>query len=72
MLLYEAGDAGYLALREIRKNPDLDLEPVGFVDDDPDEHECVVHGLPVFGSLDQWSVIAPAHGVDQVIISFPI
>ena len=35
VLIVGAGDGGRLLLREILRNPDLGLRPVGFVDDDP-------------------------------------
>lgn len=69
VLLYGAGDAGYLALREIRQNPDLDLEPVGFVDDDPDKQGRVVHGLPVVGGGDEMADVIRARDVAEVLIT---
>ena len=35
LLIVGAGDGGRLVLREILRNPELGLKPVGFVDDDP-------------------------------------
>ena len=35
VLIVGAGDGGRLLLREILRNPDLNMRPVGFVDDDP-------------------------------------
>jgi len=35
VLLYGAGDAGLLSLRELRQNPERGLKPIGFIDDDP-------------------------------------
>jgi len=69
VLLYGAGDAGYLALREIRQNPDLGLEPIGFVDDDPEKVGSTVHGLPVVGRGDELRGLAREFGVDEVILT---
>jgi len=69
VLLYGAGDAGYLALREIRQNPDLNLEPVGFVDDDRDKQGRVAHGLRVLGGGDQLAELCEQRNVAEVIVT---
>ncbi len=35
ILIVGAGDAGALVVREMQKNPQINLHPVGFLDDDP-------------------------------------
>jgi FlaA1/EpsC-like NDP-sugar epimerase len=37
-LIIGAGDAGALVVKELQKNSQLRLEPVGFLDDDPAKH----------------------------------
>lgn len=69
VLLYGAGDAGYLALREIRQNANLDFEPVGFVDDDPAKQGRRVHGLEVLGDGHDLSVLCRRRDVTQVIVT---
>ena len=49
VLIYGAGDGGELLLRELRNNRELQLAPVGFLDDDPAKSGKVIHGLRVFG-----------------------
>jgi UDP-GlcNAc:undecaprenyl-phosphate GlcNAc-1-phosphate transferase len=48
VVIYGAGDAGELLIRELFNNPDLGYQPVALVDDDPKKSGKVVHGLPVY------------------------
>lgn len=69
VLIYGAGDAGELLLRELQNNMSLNLQPIGFVDDDPHKHGRVIHGLRVFGALDRLKEVAGREDVDEVVIS---
>lgn len=68
-LLYGAGDTGLLALREIRHNPDHDVDPVAFVDDDPLKQGQSVQGLPVLGDRTEIPALCDRHDIDEVIIT---
>ena len=69
VLIYGAGDAGELLLRELRNNRDLQLSPIGFLDDDPAKSGKVIHGLRVFGGNGDLSAVCAQHGIDEVVIS---
>ena len=69
VLIYGAGDAGELLLRELRNNRDLHLSPIGFLDDDPAKSGKVIHGLRVFGGNGDLSAVCAQHEVDEVVIS---
>ena len=69
VLIYGAGDAGDLLLREILNNPRLRYEPVGFVDDDPLKAGKVVHGFRVFGGNGALRGICADQNVEEVLIS---
>ncbi len=51
VLVIGAGDAGALVVREMQKNNQLRLKPVGFLDDDPGKLKQQIHGIPVVGTL---------------------
>jgi len=69
VLIYGAGDAGYLALREIRQNSDLALQPVGFLDDDDRKRGRALHGLRVLGGGADLRDLASREDVDEVIVA---
>jgi UDP-GlcNAc:undecaprenyl-phosphate GlcNAc-1-phosphate transferase len=69
VLLYGAGDAGSLALREIRQNPELNLEPIGFVDDDPSKRGRIVQGVPVVGGGERLPELCDRYEIDDVLIT---
>jgi UDP-GlcNAc:undecaprenyl-phosphate GlcNAc-1-phosphate transferase len=71
VLIYGAGDAGELLLRELLNNRELSYAPVGFIDDDPQKQGKVIHGFRVFGGNGLLKKIVTEHQVEQVLISSP-
>jgi len=69
VLLVGAGRAGVLAVREIQGRGDMDLEPVGFVDDDPLKRGMVIHGVRVLGSTQEIPRLAREMPLDHVILT---
>jgi UDP-GlcNAc:undecaprenyl-phosphate GlcNAc-1-phosphate transferase len=69
VLIYGAGDGGELLLRELRNNRELNLSPIGFLDDDPGKSGKVIHGLKVFGGNGDLDLVCTQHDVDEVVIS---
>lgn len=69
ILIFGAGDGGELALREIQNNPDLNYNPVGFVDDDPRKKGKVIRGLRVLGGNGSIPEICLQHNVDEILLS---
>ena len=66
-----AGDAGAMIVRELKNNPHLGLEPVGFLDDDLGKHDVRIHGIPVLGDRQAIPEMVAAHKVKLVIIAMP-
>jgi UDP-GlcNAc:undecaprenyl-phosphate GlcNAc-1-phosphate transferase len=71
VLIYGAGDAGELLLRELLNNRELSYTPVGFMDDDANKHGKLIHGYQVFGGNGLLPAILSQHSVEQVLISTP-
>ena len=71
VLIYGAGDAGELLLRELLNNRELSYSPVGFMDDDATKHGKLIHGFRVFGGNGMLPQILAQHDVEQVLISTP-
>ena len=71
VLIYGAGDAGELLLRELLNNRELRCSPVGFMDDDPLKQGKVIHGFRVFGGNGLLKKIIDQQRVEQVLISTP-
>lgn len=69
VLIYGAGDGGELLLRELRNNRELNLSPIGFLDDDPAKGGKVIHGLRVFGGNGDLVSVCAQHEIDEVVIS---
>jgi UDP-GlcNAc:undecaprenyl-phosphate GlcNAc-1-phosphate transferase len=69
VLIYGAGDAGELLLREIRNNEALGLLPIGFVDDDPAKTGKLIHGVRVVGTSDSLVELLPELDVQEVVVS---
>lgn len=71
VLIIGAGDAGAMVVRELQKNPQLNLKPVGFLDDNPGKLKQQIHGIPVVGSLNDLTKVLERMRVDEIIIAIP-
>ena len=69
VVIYGANDAGALLLREVRQNPNLSYNPVGFVDDDPLKKAQRVQGLPVLGTGEKLAAICRLYHIDAVLLA---
>ena len=66
-----AGDAGALVVRELQKSSQLNLVPVGFLDDDPAKQKHSIYGVKVIGAVPDLATMIDLHHVDEVIIAIP-
>jgi FlaA1/EpsC-like NDP-sugar epimerase len=74
VLIVGGGDGGRLVVRELVRNPQLAMRPVGFVDDDPRKHGIKdEYGLRVLGTTSQEDLTRVLDEVepDEVVIAIP-
>jgi len=71
VLIVGAGEAGVMVVRELRKNPQLNQIPVGFLDDDPEKQKHEIQGVKVIGTLPELGRVLKMRQVDEVVIAIP-
>ena len=71
VLIYGAGEAGVLLVKESRINPNFLYRIVGFLDDNPNKKGGKVYGLKVLGGLEDVEKIIEKNDVSKIIISMP-
>ena len=71
VLVYGAGSFGQLLVREMRANPDWQMNPVAFIDDDPMKVRRWITGVPVRGALSDLEAVMRRYSIDEVILSSP-
>jgi FlaA1/EpsC-like NDP-sugar epimerase len=72
VLIYGAGDAGEMIVREIKNHGGrYDYDPVGFIDDNPAKVGQRIHGVPVLGTRDKLPKIFQSYQIDEVLLAIP-
>ena len=70
-LIVGAGRAGEQILRSIFNSGGTIYNPIGFVDDDPTKRDILIHGLKVFGRIEDMPKIVEKEKVEGLIIALP-
>jgi FlaA1/EpsC-like NDP-sugar epimerase len=70
-LIYGAGGAGMILLREIRQSPSLSYHLVGFIDDAPEKCGRTIHRAKVFGNGHDLPRIAREQQIEMILIAVP-
>jgi FlaA1/EpsC-like NDP-sugar epimerase len=71
VLVVGAGDAGSMVVREMRRNPQLLMAPVAYLDDDRSKRGKRVHGVPVIGETAALASVIEKYQIAEVIIAMP-
>jgi len=69
LLIVGAGHNGQLLARELLNTPQLNYQPVGFVDDDPKKQRQRLHRLRVLGTVSEVEALLHRHDVEVVAIA---
>lgn len=69
-LIYGAGRGGELLLREILNNKKLNLQVVGFIDDDVLKVGKRIQGFPIIGTFKDLEKLMKSHAISSLLISF--
>ena len=70
-LVIGAGSAGQTIAKEIRQNPQLRHEVIGFIDDDPTKQGEQFVGFKVLGALEHLEETIRRMAVEEIIVAIP-
>lgn len=71
VLIVGAGSAGVTVLNEIRNSEDLQLNPIGFVDDNNAKKGFKIKGVEVLGTCAEIPNLAAKYSIDEMLIALP-
>ncbi|GAB6155700.1 nucleoside-diphosphate sugar epimerase/dehydratase [Desulfosporosinus burensis] len=71
ILIIGAGDAGALAVRELKNSNYREGYPVGIIDDASQKQKLKLMGIPVLGKRTDITRVIRSHKVEEVIIAIP-
>lgn len=70
-LIIGAGSAGIMVVRQLLKNKESDLQPVGFIDDDVKKHHLDILGIPVLGGVNKIENVVREMQIENIVIAIP-
>lgn len=70
-LIIGAGEAGTMVARQLLKNRDAQLLPVGFIDDDIKKQKLDILGIPVVGGVTSIEQAVKSLNIKNIIIAIP-
>lgn len=70
-LVFGAGDAGAMLVREFSKHPELNCTVIGFIDDDRNKQGYHVAGKKILGNRADLAKLVEKHEITDLIIAVP-
>ena len=71
VLVVGAGNAGTMFVREMQRNPQLEMKAVAFLDDDPTKFEKRIYEVPVLGNTKSLERVVLSSRIEDVVIAMP-
>lgn len=71
VLIFGAGDAGELIVRDMRNDPRGAYQPIGFIDDDQSKVGLRIHRVPVLGTRNDLHAIVDRYHPDDILLAVP-
>lgn len=71
VLIYGAGEAGQYLYKQLVEHVEMNLKPIGFVDDDAALYNCNINGLKVLGCGDDLPKLIKSKNIRMVIVAIP-
>lgn len=71
LLIIGAGSAGSLLLRELQARPALNVDVVGFLDDDTSVQGRMIGGVPILGAIAELEDVVAARNIKQLFVALP-
>lgn len=69
VVIYGAGDSGYLLIQELLQNHKYEMRPLGWIDDDDTKRNMYLYGYKIYGGKKDLSAICEKLKPDMILIS---
>jgi len=70
-LIVGAGSAGTMVVRQLLSNPEAELLPVAFIDDNQKKQKLDIFGIPVIGGVKDIPLLSVKYKIENIVIAIP-